>query len=150
MANEEQIQFSIFRGLNPGELKKIDELCEPVAFSDGEIIFEEGEEATALHLIQSGRISLRMSLPGAKPIVVYTVEPGEPLGWSSLQRGKRYTASGIAIGAVEAIRIDGVALMRLFAEDNRMGMILYRGLVTAVAERLEESRMRIAQIQGGD
>lgn len=147
MTSNENIQFPLFRGLNPEELKKVEKLCEVVTFEDGERIFNEGDHATELHLIQSGRISLRMSLPNAKSVVVYTVEKGELLGWSALRRGKRYTASGIAVGRVEAIRIDGDDLMKLFAEDNRIGMILYRELVSAVAERLEESRMRIAQLQ---
>ena len=148
MASDENIRFPLFRGLNPEELEKVEALCEAVKFQDGELIFREGEEATDVHLIQSGRISLHMSLPNEKSLVIYTVEPGELLGWSSLRRGKKYTASGTAVGTVEAIRIRGEDLLRLFAENNRMGMILYRELVSAVAERLEESRMRIAQLQG--
>jgi CRP-like cAMP-binding protein len=147
MCADKNVRFPLFRGLNPEELAKIEPLCQAVKFQDGEVIFREGEEATDLHLIQSGRISLHMSLPNEKSLVVYTVEEGELLGWSALRRGKKYTASGVAVGPVEAIRIHGEDLLRLFAEDNRIGMILYRELVSAVAERLEESRMRIAQMQ---
>jgi CRP-like cAMP-binding protein len=146
MAADEKIRFPLFRGLNPEEIERVEELCEVVRFRDGEVIFREGEEAIDLHLVRSGRISLHMSLPNEKSLVVYTVEEGELLGWSALRRGKKYTASGVAVGPVEAVRIHGEDLLRLFAEDNRMGMIVYRELVGAVAERLEESRMRIAQM----
>lgn len=147
MAADEKVRFPLFRGLNPDEIGKVERLCEAVRFRDGEVIFREGEEATDLHLVRSGRISLHMSLPNEKSLVVYTVEEGELLGWSALRRGKKYTASGVAVGPVDAIRIHGEDLLRLFAEDNRMGMLIYRELVSAVAERLEESRMRIAQMQ---
>ncbi len=146
--DNDEARFPLFRGLSPAELESIEKLCEIVRFRKGETIFREGEEARDLHLVRKGRIALRMSLPNAKSITVYTVEPGEMVGWSAFRRGKKYTASGVASEEVEAIRIRGDDLTRLFAEDNRMGMIVYGELIAVLSERLEESRSRFVQMLG--
>jgi CRP-like cAMP-binding protein len=146
MNTKELGQFSILEGMSSGELEKICALCEEVTFPDGEALFREGDASLYLYLIRSGRVSLRMALPNQKVLVIGTLEPGEELGWSAVRENKPYTASAVAVGTVEALRLPGGELLRLFEEEPRMGYRACSKLLGVVAERLEEARTRIANM----
>ncbi len=149
MNTKELGKFSILEGMTSEELEKICALCDDVTFSDGEAIFREGDSSLYLYLIRSGRVSLRMGLPNQKVLVIGTLEPGEELGWSAVRANKPYTASAVAVGKVEAYRLPGEKLARLFEEEPRMGYRAYSKLLGVVAERLEEARIRIANMTHG-
>ncbi|MFH1679358.1 MAG: cyclic nucleotide-binding domain-containing protein, partial [Candidatus Eisenbacteria bacterium] len=88
--------FPIFSALTPKELEKVAAVGEEVSFPDGDAIFREGDRSLYLYLVQSGRISLRMSLPNQKTLAIGTLEPGEELGWSAVRGSKPYTATALA------------------------------------------------------
>jgi CRP/FNR family transcriptional regulator len=149
MKTADLAKFPIFSGLTPQEIGKIAAISEEVSFPDGEAIFREGDRSAFLYLILSGRISLRMSLPNQKSLAIGTLEPGEELGWSAVRRSKPYTATAVAIGTVEVVRIAAEGLAKVFESDPRIGYYTCRGLLGIVAERLEEARLRIANMQTG-
>jgi CRP-like cAMP-binding protein len=139
----------VFAELPPEEMELIAALGESVSVPDGQALFREGDPASHLYLVLAGRLALRMSLPNQKTLSVATIEPGEELGWSALRRGKPYTATAVAIGAVEAIRIPSDRLLRLFESNPRMAYVVCRGVIGIVAERLSEARLRIANMEQG-
>jgi CRP-like cAMP-binding protein len=147
MKTADMARFPIFAKLTAQELEKIAAIGEEVSFPDGEAIFHEGDRSVYLYLIASGRVSVRMSLPNQKTLALGTLEPGEELGWSAVRRSKPYTATAVAIGTVEALRIGGEKLVKLFETDPRIGWHTCMGLLGVVAERLEEARLRIANLQ---
>lgn len=140
-------EFSVFGRMTSAEVERIESLCEEVTYQDGHTIFKEGDRSSYLYLLKSGRVSLRISLPNHKVLVVGTVEPGETLGWSSVRRDKPYTAMAVAVGDVEMIRISGEKLAKMFETEPRIGYLAYASLLGVVAERLEEARIRIANLE---
>ncbi len=142
-------RFAVFAELPSEEKEMIAALGESVSYPDGQALFREGDPSLHLYLVLAGRVALRMSLPNQKTLSVATIEPGEELGWSALRRGKPYTATAVAIGAVEAIRLPSDRLVKLFESNPRMGYVVCRGVIGIVAERLGEARLRIANMEQG-
>lgn len=142
-------EFSLFKRMSPEEFAQLEALVEEVSYPDGEFIFKEGDRSSHLYLVGNGRVSLRVSLPNHKVFVIGTIEPGDVLGWSSVRRDRPYTAAAVAVGNVEALRIPGEKLARLFEVEPRIGYLTFAALLDVVAERLEEARIRIANMVHG-
>ncbi len=139
-------KFRVFQRISPEELAMVTKISEEISVPDGEVIFKEGDRSEYLFCICGGRVSLRVTVPNGKVYAIATVEPGEELGWSAVRRNCPYTATSIATGTVTAIRIPGRELVQIFESEPRMGCLVYAGLLGVVAERLDEARIRIANI----
>jgi CRP/FNR family cyclic AMP-dependent transcriptional regulator len=139
-------RFEVFRSLTTRQLEQLEAIAQVRDYADGEVLFREGEVAGYLDLLESGRVALQMTLPNDRRVQVYTVEAGGGLGWSALAENTQYTASARAVGPVRTIRIPRDRLASLFDQDPHMGMVVYRGLLGVVAQRLAEARVRIASM----
>ncbi|MBI4815646.1 MAG: cyclic nucleotide-binding domain-containing protein [Deltaproteobacteria bacterium] len=106
----------------------------------GEFLFREGESATSMWILTSGRISLEVDSPGG-PIVIETLTEGDVLGWSSLFPPRRWHLEARAMGAAGALRIDGPAMSREMEADPVLGYALTKRLLFHVHERLMRARL---------
>lgn len=139
-------KFRVFQRITPEELAMVTAISEEISVADGDVIFKEGDRSDYLYCVCGGRVSLRVTVPNGKVYAVATIEPGEELGWSAVRRDRPYTATAVATGKVTLIRISGKELVGIFKTEPRMGYMVYATLLGVVAERLEEARIRIANM----
>lgn len=103
-----------------------------VDFAAGSTILREGEAATALFIIEAGKVEIeRSDAPG---IVLAERGPGEFFGEMSILQEQAHSANVVARTAVRALRIDAVAFHGVLRENVEIAMHMMRQLVLRVRE----------------
>ena len=127
-------EMDLFTGLDLGVMGEIaDKTCQEVGFNEGTIIFDQGDTATDLYILDKGVVLLTIG----KGRTVYSLtERSEIFGWSSLIEGARYTATAIASTHVQVIKIDTRKMNRLFEAHPKFGLTVYRRLAAVFNKRL--------------
>ena len=114
-----QIQTYIAPDVPRDELIEIANSSEIKTFKSGEILFNEGDEADALHLIRKGSVSVSKRLDGRSVVLNY-VASGNYVGEMGLISDAPRSASVTAAVASETIRIDGSAFKTLMASNPKL------------------------------
>ncbi|HEY65564.1 MAG TPA: cyclic nucleotide-binding domain-containing protein [Caldilineae bacterium] len=136
-----------FTPVDEEQLTRLAMISEEEVYQAGETIFKEGEPAEKLYLILNGAIELwmRVDILG-RSIPVEILGPGEVVGWSTLVSPYRYTASGEARVLTQVVAIDSMSLRQLAEEDHVLGYHLYRQVAGVIAQRLHDTRLRLASL----
>lgn len=111
-----------------------------VRFAARHRIFADGGNATRFWLIQSGRVSLDLHVPGQGPVVIGTVGLGDLLGWSWLIPPFTWAFGAVAATGVEAFEFDAPAVRACCAADPALGYELTRRVTQVLARRLQATR----------
>lgn len=109
----------------------------------GALLFEQGAEADALHLLLRGRLKAVQAGPEGEQIVVRFLGPGEPAGVFALfGAGHRYPASAIAVTDSVVASWEGPRLAALL---ERCPAVL-RNAMRAIGGRVEEAHTRLREM----
>ena len=137
----------LFKGLDDTRLKKVAQLCRSRSFQRGEVVFNEGEDATELFLLSEGRIVLEMdvSAPGQPPLPtgMEIVNGGEVFGWSSVVSPYVYKLSARCMTLCNTLAIKGDMLRKMMTEDTILGYHVMTKLAEIIALRLTYTRLRL-------
>ena len=66
-------------------------------YDAGTEILREGDPTSALGIVVSGRVALRLRVPERGPTTVLTAEPGNIVGWSAVVPPHRATSTAVAL-----------------------------------------------------
>ncbi len=91
--------------LGPGPLDALARRVRTVAFGSGEAIVREGDEGTDLFLIERGEVSVTID-SGGGPHEIARLTVGDFFGEMSLMTGEVRRATVVALGDVQAVRVD--------------------------------------------
>ncbi len=122
-----------------GESAGIDERalragCVRRRFDRGEAIFHEGDPAGALHLVDKGRVAVRLTTPVGEVAIIDVLQAGDTFGEQALVDGVgERTATVTALERVETLALDRVAFERLRVEHPGVD----RFLLMVVSARLQ-------------
>jgi len=133
-------------GLGGGERRLLSSFARIVTAGTDEILIREGESTPYLGILVSGRVALRMRLPGRPPITVMTVEPGDIVGWSAVLAPYRATSTVIAVEPTELIALDSAPLRLALESDEDLAAALYPRILRSVARRLEGTRLQLLDV----
>lgn len=95
-----------------------------VEFAAGDAILREGEAASALYIIESGKVAI---LRGADQLA--ELGPGDFFGEMAILQESAHSASARAATAVRALRIDAAAFHGVLRENVEIAVQLMRRLV---------------------
>jgi CRP/FNR family transcriptional regulator, cyclic AMP receptor protein len=139
----------LFTGLSDEALEQIAALAVEEAYQAGQEIFAEQQPADRLFILLCGRVQVHIHLGSSlrpdRELTVDEVEPGRIIGWSSLVRQQRFTASARALEPVTAIVVDAADLNALFDRNAHIGFVVMKQLANVVASRLSHTRQRLEQ-----
>lgn len=139
---------SCFEDLNTEQIVSILPYCSRVILNDGDLMIREGNHDNHdLFILLSGTVEIVSS--NAKMIsseVVLSKEDKDLYGEISWLTGGKRTASARCRGEVEAIQIDGNALMRQLQNDAEIGFKVLRRIALILSQRLEQSDSLIKQL----
>jgi CRP/FNR family cyclic AMP-dependent transcriptional regulator len=133
-------------GLGHPERRRLAALCRVRMADAGEILLREGSETTQLGVVRSGRVALRLQVPGRGSSTVLTVEVGDVFGWSAVVPPYRATSTAIAIEPSELLVFEARALRDALDEDEDLAAALYPRLLRAVSRRLEATRLQLLDV----
>jgi CRP-like cAMP-binding protein len=133
----------LFLGLDNNALQRIADLssCQEKVYQSQEIIFEEGEDAEHLYVLEEGRVNLVVKIPtGSSPLpeqtVVHTITKGGIFGWSALVPPHVFTMSAIAKEPSKVVAIGGNELRHLFDKDTHLGYEVMNSLIRVIGARV--------------
>ena len=114
--------------------------------ASGEVLFEAGDEATTLYILERGEIALEVAIPGPETRELMRLAPGQVFGWSAILGRHLETATARATAPSEVIVIDAKALLASIESNHRLGVDLYRTLAGVIASRLFATRMQMLDL----
>lgn len=124
-----------------------DRLCGIAALREveaGEELFREGDKEDYLYVVLEGRVAVEIFVPGRGRMRIYTAEPMDVVGWSSVTPVIRQrTASATAVLPGRLIAFDAKKLRTLSDEDHELGYVVMRRMANVVASRLLVTRLQL-------
>jgi len=138
-----------FQALDPAHFQKLIDIATVVSWSEGQIVFDEGDQVDLLYLVMEGRVALEMYIPDRGRRTILTVGPDEVFGWSAVvpTSGIRM-ASARAVTQTSAIAFDSQALREACEKDHDLGYFVYRRLTNIIAGRLSATRLQLIDMYG--
>ncbi|NQU29642.1 MAG: Crp/Fnr family transcriptional regulator [Anaerolineae bacterium] len=152
--NEKEIIISLqsipwYQELSPTHFEKMVKISELVEVDAKQELFREGDLQDYLYIVVKGRIAIEMLVPSRGRMRIYTAEPMDVVGWSSVTPVvRRRTAGASAVLPSCLIRQDAAALRKLCEDDHDLGYIVMRRLANVVASRLLTTRLQLLDIFG--
>jgi CRP/FNR family transcriptional regulator, cyclic AMP receptor protein len=117
-------------------------LAEEVRFPRDHIIFHEGDQDPELYLIVKGMVALEIDTP-EHVVRVQTLDAGDEFGWSAVLMGKGKHFQARTLEPVEALQLNGEALLAAFREDPAFGLAFTLRLLGVVSERFQAARLHL-------
>ena len=148
VTGQELMELDFCEEMSVADRNQLAALMTRATVDAGRTIFRGGEPATAIYLLQEGRVAVEICAAGVGCRTVVTTGPGELLGWSPLIEGTHYTATARALTPVRLLRIDGQQLRSVCDRDPALGYRVLRQVVRTMAIRLDASRLQMLDLYG--
>ncbi len=138
-------QCNVFSSLDDTALEQIAGLAVEKQYEAGTTIFNEGDNADELIVLQEGEAVLQITIRDVlkqvnKRITVDITNPNGIVGWSALVEPYIYTLTAVCLQKTKVLSIDGVKLRGLLQDDKLVGYEILKELVKVVASRLNDTR----------
>jgi len=111
-----EAQHSLLDLLDPEDRAHLLRSCESQAFSFGDVIMREGDEADALYVLVSGRARVVQAREGGGELVLGSLSAGDVIGEMALLQGGRRNATVRASGDVSVMKLGRGAFEELREE----------------------------------
>ena len=138
----------LFQGLTPAQLELIAGCGSNVRFSEGELLFRDGDEANTFYVVRHGSIALETFVPARGAVTIDTLEAGEVVGWSWLFSPYRWHFDARALSLVRATSFDGACLRGKCERDPQLGYDLMSRFAQVMIQRMQWTRMRLLDVYG--
>ncbi len=127
----------LFQEVGERAMREIAQTASEASYSQGAFLFNAGDPADHLFILQKGWVRLSVARRG---LLSHTVsEPGEAIGWSSMAGNGVYTASAECLIPVTAWKIGNNKLSQILEQDPAGGLTFYRRLAKMIGRRLVAS-----------
>jgi CRP-like cAMP-binding protein len=137
-------EMDLFSGLDLNVMGEIaDVACTEEIYSNGTLIFNEGDSANALFILGKGAVDLKI---GEGKTVYRLTDESDIFGWSSLVENAQYTATAIATADIQAVKIDTRKMNRVFNGNPAFGLAVYRRLSAVFNKRLSRIYHRFLSV----
>ena len=133
-------QPDVLVGIAEEEAARVLALGSRIGLSAGQVLFNLGDAAESLFLVERGRIalSLPMTIQGREQdVLIEERSPGQTLGWSALVPPHRFTLKAMAPVETEVLALPSAALFDHFAAQPAVGYAVTRNLSAVVGQRLQ-------------
>ena len=135
---------AVLSELTDEELRQILPFCQERAYPKDTIMFHEGDEADTFYVLQEGQISIQYVIcpqpDYCQDARILLDKPGNFMGWSSLVKPRRMTASGYCVTDVRLIAVDSKQLNELMEKDGHIGFVIMKELAGAINTMLKEAK----------
>jgi CRP/FNR family transcriptional regulator, cyclic AMP receptor protein len=127
------MEFSLLADLDQSQRDVVASRCVTRRYARRQVLFHHGDPSNGMHLITSGRVMIRISVPSGEEACLTVSGPGEPVGEQSLlTEESRRSASAVALEPVETMFLSNLAFVALRAEDPRLDTLLLKVLTARV------------------
>ena len=141
-------EIDLFRGIDPEVMEEIANICSEKEYAKDTVLFEKGEEAESLYILEQGALNLVIKNGGS--LIYSLTEPGEVFGWSSLVESGLYTASGVCATDLKAVKIEREKLDKIFDRHPEVGFKVLKRLARVISQRLSNAYRDLLSARGQD
>lgn len=131
------------KGMSPHHLELLALCAMPTEFDAGQVVLREGEPASGFYLIETGTIVLEAKTEDGKTVVIDTVSPGEPLGWSWLFPPYLWSFDARATEPCTAICLSGLLLRQHRDDDLTLSHELHKRACEVMVRRLQAAQNKL-------
>jgi CRP/FNR family transcriptional regulator len=131
----------LFCNLEADALHELERLKRSSGFSQGQVLFQEGQAAEHVMILCQGRAKLSVSSPEGKKIILSIAEPGEVLGLSSVIAEKPYEATAEALEPVQVNLIERKPFIEFLHRFQNVAVHAARELSEAQLRACNEVRL---------
>lgn len=158
----------IFQGVEPAAVEALTEQLQPVEFSRGDVIFNEGEPGDRLFIITSGKVKLGRRSPDGRENLLSVMGPSDMFGELSIFDPGPRTSGAVCVTDVRAYSMDRSALKdwidqrpeiasqllrvlarRLRRTNNNLADLIFTDVPGRVAKALLQLAQRFGTQEGG-
>ena len=134
------------KGLSARHLELLANESMLIEFTEGKMLFREGQVANRFYLLLEGEVALESSAKekDGVPSTIEIIRTGGVLGWSWLFPPCRWHFDARVIKPSKAIFIYGTRLRTLCEQDHDLGYELMKKTAEIVIEELEAVRKRLS------
>lgn len=133
-----------FEGLGAEHIEKLTAIATEETWTEGQVVFREGETDDRLYLVLEGLVALDMYVPNRGRTTILTVGPHEVFGWSAaVPVVQKKTASARAILSTRAVGFSAADLIALCDQNHQLGYHVFRRLAHVIATRLTATRLQV-------
>jgi CRP-like cAMP-binding protein len=134
----------MFAKIEPAKLKLLAFTSERISYSDGDVLFHQGDAGDAAFVIISGQAEISINTDEG-PLVVARLSDHDFVGEIAILCDVPRTATVTAVTNLEALRIAKELFFRLIKEFPEIAIEVMREL----AHRLENTNTRLRDVAGG-
>ncbi len=128
------MEWRLLSGLEPADLRRVVEAARRHHFATAETIFGAGDRGTSLHLIESGRVAIRVPTPDGEVATLTIAGAGDAFGeMALLRRSSLRSASAVALEPTVTISLEREAFRQLCRQHPQVERLL----VSVLAERVD-------------
>lgn len=133
-------------GMAPDLCARLSSIGRITELSAGTRVVQEGVSCPSLGVILSGRVALRLTIPGIGEHTILTIDDGDVFGWSALLPDSLATSTGVALVATTALMFEREPLLDRLAADSDLAAAVYPRVLAAVARRLQATRLQLLDL----
>ncbi|MFN2503357.1 MAG: Crp/Fnr family transcriptional regulator [Acidimicrobiales bacterium] len=134
------MEWQLLKGLSDTDVRRVLASARRRRFSKGEVLFHEGDPAASIHLVDRGRVAVRISTPLGDVVTVDLLGPGDALGELALLAPDiRRGATAVALEPTETLSLDESVFSALRRDDPSVTEVLVQMLAERV--RLLDARL---------
>lgn len=128
----------MFADLTDEECDAVAATCKSVEVPPGGTLFREGEAGTALLIVVSGSLEVRVKTPSGQEGVLRRVGPGDVIGELSFFDSKPRSATLTSTEGAALISFSRDAMRKFRRDSVRITAAIHRGILKCMAHRLRD------------
>jgi CRP-like cAMP-binding protein len=138
-------RVSLFAGLPADDLAGLAAAASRRHLDDGEALFEQGQSAENLYVVERGALVLRAE-DGRRSVIVESLRPGDIVGWSAMREGAVTLSTGRASGSAEVVAIPVEPIIALVTSGSAGSRALFQRIIGLAAGHLEAAWGQLLQV----
>jgi CRP-like cAMP-binding protein len=140
----------LLQDLDPAQIDLLKPLFEQYSCPANTVVFEQDTPAVYLYLLIKGEVAIHYKPYDGPPITLTRLREGDVFGWSAVVGSPHYTSSIISESEVEAIRIRGNRLLKLFSDAPETGKVVMDRLARIVSPRWGNAQAQVQSLLNSD
>jgi CRP-like cAMP-binding protein len=141
-------ESDLFKGIDFNVMEEIYNICSVENYAKDTVLFEQGEKAERLYILEGGTVKLVIKNGGS--LAYSLTEPAEVFGWSSMVEPGLYTASGVCATDLKVVRIERKKLDKIFDLHPHAGITILRRIGGIFSQRLSRAYQDLVSDRGED
>ena len=130
----------LFQDLSDETLQAITDLATVTSYEDGDSVYELGDDADDLYLVDSGRVRFSLGVGNRPRASGSVMTAGKIFGWAALLEAQpRRLATATCLESSRLLAINGRALLQIFDRDTAAGYTVMRRLAAMIARNFMET-----------